>query len=518
VVSLADYVHAANNGGLTDDLVLAFVEGDQTLRANVIDTLSGMGDTGRWYAVALDRANESEAAHREDRMNRLRRALWGPEVSAILFDGDPLNPINLPETFWDQSEILQHIRQMAWHRMLSGDAVLGAVMCRLAWRVWPDITLPPVVAAPGTLDLCVALVGPSGSGKTSAMWAASELLGAPTLPSGRPHPAFEEWPAGSGEGIIEAYLDEIEEEDDDGNKHRVKSQTKLGVLFSLDEGAALRSIAARSGATIMQTIRSAWSGSMLGNANARADTTRRLAARSYRFVLLSAFQPGAAAMLLGADETEGGTPQRWQWLSLTDPRTPGPLDTPDHPGPLDMCGPIGLEPGDKLTVDGEIEHEIRVRRHAKVTGAAPPDPLNEHRDLARLKVAALMSILHGRSHVDHWAWRMSGYLMTTSEAVRARIIELSAEQAHAKIDELRERAAATALTIDEARESRSLEAGVAAVVRHVQRVDKDCGPPHTVRCITQGITSKLRKSIEVQDAIDLAYQRGWVIREGAGWR
>jgi hypothetical protein len=306
VVSLADYVHAANNGGLTDDLVLAFVEGDQTLRANVIDTLSGMGDTGRWYAVALDRANESEAAHREDRMNRLRRALWGPEVSAILFDGDPLNPINLPETFWDQSEILQHIRQMAWHRMLSGDAVLGAVLCRLAWRVWPDITLPPVVAAPGTLDLCVALVGPSGSGKTSAMWAASELLGAPVLPNGRPHPAFEEWPAGSGEGIIEAYLDEIEEEDDEGNKHRVKSQTKLGVLFSLDEGAALRSIAARSGATIMQTIRSAWSGSMLGNANARADTTRRLAARSYRFVLLSAFQPGAAAMLLGADETEGG--------------------------------------------------------------------------------------------------------------------------------------------------------------------------------------------------------------------
>ncbi len=222
MASLGDFVHAANNGGLTDDLVLAFVEGDHTLRAQVTDTLMGMGDNGQWYAVALTRAHESEEAHREDRMNRLKRALWGPEVSAILYEGDPINPINLPEIFWDQSEILQHIRQMAWHRMRSGDAVLGAVLCRVAWRCWPDVTLPAIVAAPGTLDLCVSLVGPSGSGKTAAMWAASELVPAPTLPNGRPHPAFEEWPAGSGEGIIEAYLSAVDEEGDDGKVHLVK--------------------------------------------------------------------------------------------------------------------------------------------------------------------------------------------------------------------------------------------------------------------------------------------------------
>jgi hypothetical protein len=518
VVSLGDYVHAANNGGLTDDLVLAFVDGEPSLQAVVVDTLSGMGESGHWYAVALDRARESEDAHREDRINRLRRALWGPEVSAILFEGDPVNPINLPERFWDQSEILAHIRQLAWHRMLSGDSVLGAVLCRVAWRCWPDVTLPPIVAAPGSLDLCVALVGPSGSGKTAAMWAASELIDAPTMPNGHPHPAFEEWPAGSGEGIIEAYLGETEEEDGDGNKHRVKTQTKKGVFFSLDEGAALRSIAGRSGATILQTIRSAWSGAMLGAANARSETTRRLAARSYRFVLIAGFQPGAASILLGADETDGGTPQRWQWLSLTDPRTPGPLDTPEHPGPLPtMGGPIGLAPGDEITVDFDIQHEIRVRRHAKVTGAAAPDPLNEHRDLARLKVAALMSILHGRTHVDHWAWTMAGYLMDTSESVRTRILEVSVEQQRAKIAELQERAAATALTVDDARTARALNTVAEAATRHVQRIS-ECGPPHTSRCIAKSVNFKLRQLVDVDDAIEVAFANGWIVRDGAGWR
>ena len=518
MASLGDYVHAANNGGLTNDLVLAFVDGDPTLRAQVVDTLSGIDPHGPWYALALTRAHESEEAHREDRMNRLKRALWGPEVSAILYEGDPLNPINLPETFWDQSEVLQHIRQMAWHRMLSGDAVLGAVLCRVAWRCWPDVTLPAIVAAPGTLDLCVSLVGPSGSGKTAAMWAASELVSAPTLPNGRPHPAFEEWPAGSGEGIIEAYLGEVDEEGDDGKPHRVKQQTKQGVFFSLDEGAALRSIAGRSGATILPTIRSAWSGAMLGQANARAETTRRLAARSYRFVMLCGFQPGPASILLGADETEGGTPQRWQWLSMTDPRTPGPLDTPDHPGPLDMGGPIGLPSGEIITVDHDIQHEIRVRRHAKVTGAAAPDPLNEHRDLARLKVAALMSILHGRTHVDHWAWKMANYLMDTSESVRARILEVAVEQREAKFADLRERAAETALHVDSMRDERVFETAVAGVVRHVHRTDMDCGPPHTTRCIAKSLHSRVRAKVETEDAIAVASDRGWIVREGQGWR
>src|SRR5690606_22591602 len=102
---------------------------------------------------------------------------------------------------------------------------------------------------------------------------------------------------GSGEGLIEQYL-ELTTEEIDGKKRQVKKRTKTAAFVTLDEGQALKEMGDRSGATLLETLRSMWSGGDVGQANATQERYRHLPAHSYRLALLAGFQPQHAHSLI----------------------------------------------------------------------------------------------------------------------------------------------------------------------------------------------------------------------------
>jgi hypothetical protein len=79
---------------------------------------------------------------------------------------------HLPASFWEQSPQLTAIRQAAFARITSPDAVLACVLCRVAASFPPTFTLPNNTS----LNYIVALVGDSGHGKSVAFRTARHLL------------------------------------------------------------------------------------------------------------------------------------------------------------------------------------------------------------------------------------------------------------------------------------------------------------------------------------------------------
>lgn len=405
---------------------------------------------------------------------------------------------NLPPEFWDARPALSSIRQAAHARTVSPDAVLGVVLARLAAMTPPSLRLPAIVGTEGTLDVAVALIGRSGSGKSSASRVATELV-----PITDDNVATV--PLGSGEGIVEAYMGEVIEVDDAGKNKKVKRQVRRAVLAMLDEGQALAELGNRKGSTLLPTIRSAWSGDRLGQANASEDRRRHLAPGEYRFALVAGFQLEHAVHLI--DDAAGGTPQRFAWFAAHDPTIPD--EPPDWPGPIRWRPPLH-KPG-AMTVDPNVAAHVRGRNLARTRGQLIIDPLDAHRDLGRLKLAGLLALLDARQTITVDDWDLAGTIMDSSDRVRSEIIAAARwrarEAERGAIGTHVRRAAA----LDDDAEQRALTGMAKAIARHVHR-DRCDGCAR--RCVTQATKSTHRKSADIDDAIDEAKRHGWITVDG----
>lgn len=414
--------------------------------------------------------------------------------------GPPAAAPNLPASFYESRPELAHIRQAAHCRGRAADAVLGVALARVAVLTPPTLRLPAPIDSEGTLDIAVTVIGRSGSGKSGAAKCARSLL---------PIEADDlaEVGLGSGEGVIEAYLGMVEEVDLEGKSQRVKRQVRRGVLFMLDEGQALAEMGGRRGSTLLPTIRSGWGGEMLGQANASEDRRRQLAASEYRFALVAGFQLEHATALL--DDAAGGTPQRFLFLPAHDPRIPD--DAPPWPGrlawrpPLHQTGPMGL--------DSTVAAEIRRRGLAMARGEVDDrDPLDSRRDLVRLKVAGLLAVLAGRTDIDAEDWALAGQVVDTSDLVRSSIIDAARSRAREAERVRTAQLARRAASLDDDAASRALEDMAKAIARHVHRGKCDGGCRR--RCVTQATASKHRKMATIDDALDEAARRSWVVLQG----
>lgn len=425
-------------------------------------------------------------------------------LTAEVLDGLPIvaevatTPPNLAPEWWQERPELARIRQAAHDRTVSADAVLGAVLARVAVLTPPTVRLPAVVGTAGTLDLAVALVAPSGSGKSSAVRVSGDLF-----PVNRPDVAVV--PLGSGEGLIESYLGFVDEVDDQGKTVKVKRQVRTGVLALLDEGQALAEMGGRKGSTLMPTIRSAWTGDQLGQANATEERRRCLPAGEYRFSLIAAFQTDLAVALV--DDAAGGTPQRFLFVSATDDAIPD-----DGPGwPTDASWKPPKRSG-QLDIDPAIAGEIRARHLARARGEVVPDPLDAHRDLSRLKVAGLLALLAGRTDIDADDWRLAGDVLDVSDRVRGGIVAAArwrareAERTH--VARLTGRAAA----LDDDAGRRALIGMAKAIARHVHRATCKSGCKRS--CATRSTSGKHREHSTVSEALAEAVTRGWVVVDG----
>lgn len=424
---------------------------------------------------------------------------WTPAGTEPVATETEERPLNLPDRFWAARPELAHIRQAAHARAASADAVLAATLARLAANIPPWHTLPAPVGTAGTLDLCVALIGDSGTGKSIAANISAELI---PLSRGR----VDSMPLGSGEGLIDAYFAMVTEEDSDGKKRRVKRQELDGILFSLDEGQALAEMSGRKGATLMPTIRSAWSGARLGQANAGEETRRHLAPGSYRFALIAGFQLEHAVSLI--NDAAGGTPQRMIFAAAIDPTVPE--QAPIWPGALPWH--LDGHAAGEIPADTEILAEIRQRHLEKVQGRRTINPLDSHRDLSRLKTAALLGLLNNRWNITTEDWDLAGQILDTSDQVRTRIITTAAHHARAAEDARVHRDVRRDAAIEHSAEQRALDSMVRSIANHVHK--QTCPDGCRPRCASRATASKHRALVTVAAAITEAHNRHLIEVDG----
>ena len=424
-----------------------------------------------------------------------------PETGEIIdsFDSDTASDHrNLPEEFWDSREVLDQIRDTAHSRLVSADATLLAVLARVVTLTHPNITLPALIGGSGaSLNIFGAVIDPSGGGKSAAVSTARYLVPIvrkdivdPILPS-------------SGEGLIEAFMGWVEEEGPDGKKTKERRQTKTAGFAWVDEGQGLLAQSDRSGSTIMETIRSGWTGGDLGQHNASEDRKRWLKEHKYRLSLMVGFQLAYAAHLIG--DGEGGTPQRFTFALATDP-TLDP-DRPDH-GPLNLVHHPNVGERD-IEVEASIIRGVKERRTGRSRGTVVVGPLDTHIDLRKLKLAAALGILDGRLSITTEDWELAGVIDTTSCAVRSLAIEqdrgrLAAERSTAlRLAVEREEA------VDMAKVRRCTEAGSRSIARRVWREG-----PQTLSAAWRMVKSGHRKNADPEDALALAVDRGWLTVDG----
>ncbi|ORV86851.1 hypothetical protein AWC11_16990 [Mycobacterium interjectum] len=356
------------------------------------------------------------------------------------------------EEFWTAWPILAHIRQFAQSRRRCPWAVLGVSMVRAAGLIPPGTALPPHAGGRASLNLFVALTGPSGAGKGTSEAAARDAIAL------RWHHGavvdLPEFPIGSGEGIARTFMPPPM--DKDGLPEREQITTAIFSVPEIDTAAGLFS---RSGSTLESELRKVFSGEQLGFTNAQAHTRTRVPAHTYRCGLVVGVQPGRAGALL--DGADGGTPQRFVWLPVLDADMPD--ERPAEPAPVVITQPRFA--GD-LTVPKVARDAIDAHQLAMHRGTV--DPLDGHKLLVRLKVAAALMVLDGRDEkpaINDEDWNLAGVVMAVSDHTRAWVQH---ERTKAAQQNNRGRALATAER-DEVISDRKLQRAKEAVLRWLAR-------------------------------------------------
>lgn len=417
-----------------------------------------------------------------------------PETGEIT----PTSDANLPDEFWTQRPILEHIRQAAHSRLVSADALLVATLARVSLLMPPNLVLPAIVGDVASLNLFVAIVDPSGGGKTAAANVARRLVVHqredfidPILPS-------------SGEGLIEAFFEWVDEEQPDGKNKKMKRQTKTAGFAFVDEGQSLLAQAERSGSTIMETIRSAWVGGDIGQHNAAEERKRWLKPHQYRLSIVMGFQLAYAASLIA--DAEGGTPQRFTFALATDPNITDGVEWPGeiHVDQLPRSGNLV-----DFSFDTEIAAEIRQRRVQRSRGEVRVDPLDTHADLRKMKLAAALAALDGRYHVRRDDWDIAEAIDENSKAVRMRAVEYN----RLAQDLARKAAVIAAVEREAAIEVSTFNRALDRVARNfARRVWRD--GPLTPKAAFRSVSSRDRNIVDVDDVVAVCVDRKWVSIDG----
>lgn len=426
---------------------------------------------------------------------------------------------HLPEVFWNARDELEHIRTAARSRYLAPDAVLGAVLARLAALTPWTIELPPTIGSAVGLSFFTALCGSPEAGKSTSNNVAAELL-----PAGKD--VLDRLPLGSGEGMVEALFELVEEPDENGKARKVKRQTKYAAIFYVDEGDVLTELGGRRGSTLLSNLRTAWTHGTLGNTNASVETRRIIHGTHYVYGVVLGIQPEKAAQLLA--DANAGTPQRFLWLAATDPDAVD--DTPNWPGPLTwQPPPPKLLEQHRVQRAGWARHQMRLApnivadvkadRLEVIRGDADREEMDAHRMLGRLKVAAILAILDQRMDVNGEDWQLADLVMDTSRNVRRAVENTVTVAERRRIQAAADRHSEREIHVDNKREERAKASATRSVAKVVARHATTAAHPEgcTRRCLTNAIAGKHRDFVSLDGVIADAESKGWIEQREGRW-
>lgn len=420
----------------------------------------------------------------------------------------------LPDDFWTARPALEHIRQAARNRLVAPDAVLGAVLTRVAAITPHMVEIPAIIGTPIGLTYFVGIVGPSSAGKSAAAAVAAELMPAPDH-------VLDRLPIGSGEGMVEILFDLVTEEDDRGKAVKVKRQTRYAAIFHIDEGAVLADLGNRQGTTLLPTLRTAYSHGTLGNTNASAERKRIVDGGAYVYGITLGIQPEWAGPLLG--DVAAGTPQRFVWVTATDPAAPdhvpawpGELGWEPPPSDVLRAGAVIRQRRQRfpLHIAPQIAQEVIADRRANVRGETVCDAADAHHMLVRLKTAAVLALLDQRVDVLEEDWSLAEVICTTSKQVRRQIEGTLAVVANLAEQARVDRHTRLELHVEDSKESRATSSAAKSIGRVVARHHD--GAEHDEqgcarRCLLGAVAGKHKAVISVDDAIDEALRRSWIV-------
>jgi len=341
---------------------------------------------------------------------------------------------------------------------------------------------------PSGLNFITALIGESGDGKSKANRVACELL--PNVCE------LDGLPIGSGEGLVDVYLETFIDPD---SKRKLKRQKYESAYFYFDEGEILLRHRQRQDSTIEQNLRSAWSGGTIGTTNADSEKRRLLTNDSYRLALVMGLQPTYAAQLLLDDS--GGTPQRFLFVSAIDAYMPDSVASWN--GTLDFKPRKGTE---RIPVDREIIRQMDsnvVKRHRRII---VPDPLDTHRDLMTLKVAAFLAILDGAEGVDLEQWNRAVLVNDNSRNIRVDLLSRAQIDKRDRLDKRVDEYAYADAKKEENRRDRDL----ARLVDGIGRMLVNNGP--LTMPIIKSRLGRDRDKFPIEDLIDAAIKANRIVR------
>jgi Bifunctional DNA primase/polymerase, N-terminal len=450
-----------------------------------------------------------------------------PEENKRCCGGDGSDPfgsvvdrsLHLPEEFWSSRPSLNHIRQAAHSKGRSADAVLYTTMARISATVSPLLNFDTCLGR-GSLNFFVAIVGRSGRGKSMAVKIAKTLIHTPFALSS---PEFfkDSMGIGSGEGIAELYMGMETYDTGEVYSERAKkagqpvlkerrAKVRDNAFVYVDEGQTLSQQGKRQGNVILPTLRTAWTGDTLGQANASVDTTRHIPEGSYSLGMVIGYQKDTAQELIA--DVAPGTPQRLAWTSATDPAVP--LQPPEHPGPLEFqmdAGARYIPRTGTITFYREINEELWKQNHERVVDEdLDDDELDSHEPLMLCKLSALLCIMEGRTIATTDDWALAKIMYQVSRNVMDDLVEYSQEKEQAKAD-----AYAEAYANKEARgylAKKNADANVARIARWIYGQIHDAGGITTISTVRHAVAGRDRPLLN--EAIDHGITTKWFTTDG----
>lgn len=358
----------------------------------------------------------------------------------------PAEPADrLPDAFWNATAALCQIRQMARARRASPDGVLHAVLARTAAMADPTVRVDSGIHQPATIGWYCGLFGPSGSGKGQAENTAEELT---------PFPAVDlaYIDISTGQGLIAAYLElDIDPDDEDGKKKILVQKRTRGYALAT-EGSVLDAMAQMSAAaTLNGVLCKAWMSERQGTSNAEVERRRAIPKGCYTLSMSLGVQEEPAAKLLEMGSI--GLPQRLAWAHATlgpdtpekRPATTGPLTVTTQQGEdIPVTTWVSRLHNTTIPVPAHVTDELDQLALAISFGRGAEAPLDTHEPLWRLKCAALLALLHGRTSVRTEDWDRATVMWQTSRKVRDRVQDAAKRRVQAEQDARRAEAVLTA--------------------------------------------------------------------------
>lgn len=351
------------------------------------------------------------------------------------------------EKFWQSSAQRRYIRDYARYTRTPPDAVLGAILARVATVTPPNVVAPAFTGAfPSGLAMYLAIVGNSGDGKGLAEGVARKLI-PDLLDAGETLPV-------SGEGLVTLFAGRRPLSGDDGeNRDRGTELCCVNqrALLSVPEIGNLGATMSRTGSTLEPVLLSGWSGEPLGGQNVDENKRLRAPAYGYRLSLITGVQPANAGIL--ADRDGSGLPQRFLWCDTKDSQAPD--NRPPEPSGMftfDVDRLRVLQPSD-ITLNALYRAGARERMPRPENGGDPyplhimrypdevykavdhdrvmalhgqrQDGMDAHSLLLTIRVAGLLALLEQREEllaVTLDDWKAARWLIGHSIETRERCI------------------------------------------------------------------------------------------------